>query len=274
MSSRQPIAADPRVPYRDRVTDTLPHVDPHTDAFHQNPFPTYAMLRAEAPVYEIPDQPGLWFVTTWSLVREALLDPARFEQRAAPGPPGHATAGGGRRDRGDPRAGVARTPRPSARTIRRSTPATASSSTAPSRRASLAWMEPLVEDVSENLAARTARTTQVVDIIDTVTTVPLPVWAILRILGLPEDRYRDDLSRAGRTAARPAHSVREMTAGALAARSERDMLEFQQAICGEPRRCAVRQPQRGPAQPASWRRRRGPRTPLTNRRARAGSCAS
>lgn len=42
------------------------------------------MLRSEAPVYEIPDQPDLWFVTTWSLVREALLDPERFSNVLPP----------------------------------------------------------------------------------------------------------------------------------------------------------------------------------------------
>ena len=74
----------PRLAYREQVTSTLPVVDPHTDAFHQNPYPTYAMLREECPVYEIPGQPGLYFVTTWSLVREALLDPSRFSNVLPP----------------------------------------------------------------------------------------------------------------------------------------------------------------------------------------------
>ena len=56
------IASDLGFLYCAVMTETLPHVNPHSEDFYQNPFPAYAMLRADAPVYEIPDQPGLFFV--------------------------------------------------------------------------------------------------------------------------------------------------------------------------------------------------------------------
>ena len=79
-----PVAVEACLTYRRPVTDTLPRLDPHTDAFYQDPYPTYAQLRDQAPVYEIPDQPGLFFVTTWALVREALMDPERFSNHMPP----------------------------------------------------------------------------------------------------------------------------------------------------------------------------------------------
>ena len=35
-------------------------------------------LRSQAPVARVPGDSELWFVTTWELVREALMDPRRF----------------------------------------------------------------------------------------------------------------------------------------------------------------------------------------------------
>jgi cytochrome P450 len=60
-------------------------------------------------------------------------------------------------------------------------------------------------------------------------TVPLPVWAIMRILGL-DDRYRDDLRRWS-------DSSNASLGGKLTAErwieTERDVLEYQQVICRE-----------------------------------------
>ena len=59
-------------------------------------------------------------------------------------------------------------------------------------------------------------------------TIPLPVWAIMRILGI-EDRYREDLRRWS-------DSSNASLGGKLSAERwlevERDILEFQQVICG------------------------------------------
>ncbi len=206
------------------MTDTVPHVDPHTDAFHQNPYPTYAMLRHEAPVYEIPDQPGLFFVTTWPLVREALMDPQRFSslmpaaRRDTP-PPEVAAEVAALRAQGFeylPALGANDPPDHTRyrRMVNRSFTVRG-----------LAWMEPLVDEVSDQLAAALPDD-EVVDIMEAVT-IPLPVWAIMRILGV-DDRYRDDLRRWS-------DSSNAALGGKLSAERwlevERDVLEYQQVIC-------------------------------------------
>jgi cytochrome P450 len=92
---------------------------------------------------------------------------------------------------------------------------------------SLAWMEPLVDEVADTLAAALPDD-EVVDIMEAVT-VPLPVWAIMRILGL-DDKYRDDLRRWS-------DSSNASLGGKLTAdrwiETERDVLEYQQVICRE-----------------------------------------
>lgn len=214
-----------RVPYRDQVTATLPHVDPHADHFHQNPFPTYAMLRAEAPVYEIPGQPGLWFVTSWSLVREALLDPRRFSNMLPPA----------RRDTPPAEVleeveairaqGFAYTPALGTNDPPQHTRYRKMINRAFTPRA-IAWMDPLVNEVADQLAGG-LEDGEVIDAMERIT-IPLPVWAIMRILGI-EDRYRDDLRRWS-------DSSNASLGGKLTAERwlevERDILEFQQVICG------------------------------------------
>ena len=134
------------------MTDTLPHVDPHTDGFYQNPYPTYAMLRAEAPVYEIPDQPGLYFVTTWALVREALMDPGRFSNVLPPArrtePPAEVVDEiEAIRAQGFPYTPALGTNDPPQHTRYRKMVNRAFTVRA------LAWMEPLVDEVADQLAA-------------------------------------------------------------------------------------------------------------------------
>jgi cytochrome P450 len=206
--------------------DTFPAVNPHEDAFHQDPFPTYAMLRSEAPVYEIPDTPGLFFVTTWSLVREALMDPGRFSnvmphaRRTSPPPEVEAEIQA-LRDQGYPYTPALGTNDPPQHTRYRKMVNRAFTVR------SLAWMEPLVDEVADQLA-EALPDGEVVDIMEAVT-VPLPVWAIMRILGL-DDRYRDDLRRWS-------DSSNASLGGKLTAErwieTERDVLEYQQVICRE-----------------------------------------
>lgn len=205
---------------------TLPSVNPHDDAFYQDPFPTYAMLRSEAPVYEIPDTPGLFFVTTWSLVREALMDPARFSnvmphaRRTSP-PVEVAAEVEALRAQGYPYTPALGTNDPPQHTRYRKMVNRAFTVR------SLAWMEPLVDEVADTLAA-SLPDDEVVDIMEAVT-IPLPVWAIMRILGL-DDKYRDDLRRWS-------DSSNASLGGKLTAdrwvETERDVLEYQQVICGE-----------------------------------------
>lgn len=206
------------------MTDTLPRIDPHTDAFYQDPYPTYALLRDQAPVYEIPDQPGLFFVSTWALVREALMDPARFSnhlpaaRRDTP-PPEVAAEVEALRAQGYPYRPALGTNDPPDHTryrkmVNRSFTARG-----------IAWMEPLVDEVADQIAA-SLPDDEVVDAMESIT-VPLPVWAIMRILGV-EDRYRDDLRRWS-------DSSNAALGGKLSAERwlevERDVLEYQQVIC-------------------------------------------
>jgi cytochrome P450 len=205
---------------------TLPAVNPHDDAFYQDPFPTYAMLRSESPVYEIPDTPGLFFVTTWSLVREALMDPARFSNvmphARRTSPPAEVAADvEALRAQGYPYTPALGTNDPPQHTRYRKMVNRAFTVR------SLAWMEPLVDEVADTLAAALPDD-EVVDIMEAVT-VPLPVWAIMRILGL-DDKYRDDLRRWS-------DSSNASLGGKLTAdrwiETERDVLEYQQVICRE-----------------------------------------
>lgn len=205
---------------------TLPSVNPHDDAFYQDPFPTYALLRSEAPVYEIPDTPGLFFVTTWSLVREALMDPARFSNvmphARRTSPPAEVAADvEALRAQGYPYTPALGTNDPPQHTRYRKMVNRAFTVR------SLTWMEPLVDEVADTLAAALPND-EVVDIMEAVT-IPLPVWAIMRILGL-DDKYRDDLRRWS-------DSSNASLGGKLTAdrwiETERDVLEYQQVICRE-----------------------------------------
>ena len=206
--------------------ETMPAVNPHEDSFYQDPFPTYSMLRAEAPVYQIPDTPGLFFVTTWPLVREALMDPGRFSnvmphaRRTSPPPEAEAQVQA-LRAQGYPYSPALGTNDPPQHTRYRKMVNRAFTVR------SLAWMEPLVDEVADQLAAALPDD-EVVDIMESVT-IPLPVWAIMRILGL-DDRHRDDLRRWS-------DSSNASLGGKLTAErwieTERDVLEYQQVICRE-----------------------------------------
>lgn len=211
--------------YRQRVTETLPRISPHTEAFYQDPYPDYALLRDQAPVYEIPDQPGLFFVTTWALVREALMDPERFSNRMPPArrdtpPPEVEAQVEALRAQGIPYRPALGTNDPPDHTryrkmVNRSFTVRG-----------LAWMEPLVDEVADQIAAALPDG-EIVDAMESIT-VPLPVWAIMRILGV-EDRYRADLRRWS-------DSSNAALGGKLSAERwlevERDVLEYQQVICG------------------------------------------
>jgi cytochrome P450 len=89
----------------------------------------------------------------------------------------------------------------------------------------LAWMEPLVDEVADQIA-EALPDGEVVDAMENIT-VPLPVWAIMRILGV-DDRYREDLRRWS-------DSSNAALGGKLSAERwlevERDVLEYQQVFC-------------------------------------------
>lgn len=167
-----------------------PHVDPYADAFLQDPYPTYAELRQVAPVYPVPGH-DFTMVTTMELCRDVLRDPATYANSVGAArrsqPPAEVAAEvEAIRAQGFPyRPALGLNDPPSHSRYRQLinrafTPR------------SLRWMEPLVESVAEELAA-SLPDGETVDLVAAVTR-PLPIWAILRILGLPDDR-RDDVAR-------------------------------------------------------------------------------
>lgn len=71
--------------------------DPYAYEIHEDPYPTYARLREEAPLYHNPDQ-GFWVLSRYHDVMGAFRDSARFSSAegvsidpAASGPHAHRT---------------------------------------------------------------------------------------------------------------------------------------------------------------------------------------
>lgn len=205
-------------------TDTMT-VDPYDDDFQQDPFPSYRRLRAESPIYQVPGEP--WFmVTTMDLIRQVLRDPATYSNavstaRRSEPPAEVAEEVAAIRAQGylyRPALGLNDPPEHGRyrRLVNRAfTPR------------ALAWMDPLVEQTARELAGALPDG-EVVDIIDTVTR-PLPIFAILRILGLPEER-RADIARWSEAATA---SLGAKLTSERWLEVERDMLDFQQVISGE-----------------------------------------
>ena len=166
----------------------MTRLDPFTDEFQQCPYPTLAALRRTSPVQALVE-PGWYVVTTMDLVREVLTDPGRFSNqvsRRTPPPPEVAEAVAEIRAHGFPYVPTLLLNDPPLHTQYRRLVQRAFTPRA------LAWMEPLVADVAEELAASLPEGGPM-DLIE-VFTRPLPVWAISRVLGLPDDR-RDDVRR-------------------------------------------------------------------------------
>ncbi len=200
-------------------------VDPYSDEFQQRPFPWYQKLRAEAPIYQVPGHD--WFmVTTMDLIRQALKDPKTFANGVTSGrrsePPAEvADQVAAIRARGYPYQAALGLNDPPVHTRYRRLINRAFTPR------SLAWMEPLVEQTARELAAALPDD-EVVDIVDAVTR-PLPIFAILRILGLPDER-RHDIARwsDAATASLGAQLTPEQWI-----QTELDILDFQQVISAE-----------------------------------------
>lgn len=200
-------------------------VDPYADGFQQCPFPVYAQLRATAPVYEVPDQ-GFFMVTTMELVREVLRDPATFansvhSRRRSEPPPEIVDEIAAIRAQGFPYQAALGLNDPPRHTRYRSLVTRAFMPRA------LQWMDPLVTSAARELVAGLPDG-GTVDIVESLAW-PLPVYAISRVLGLP-DSWRDDIARwsDAATASLGSHMTAERWLTA-----ERDMLDFQQRIVPE-----------------------------------------
>lgn len=200
-------------------------LDPYDPGFQQTPFPVYAALRRAAPVVEVPGH-GWFAVTTMELVRAALRDPVTYANSGVAGrrsepPPEVAAEVAAIRARGHPYRPALGLSDPPVHTRYRRLVNRAFTPRA------LSWMEPLVESAARELAAALPDG-QVVDVVAAFTR-PLPVWAILRVLGLSDDR-RDDVARWS-----------DAATASLGARldpqrwleAERDVLDFQLAMAGE-----------------------------------------
>ena len=199
---------------------------PYDDAFYQDPHPSYARLRHDAPVYAIPEEPGLFFVTTWALVREVLRDPETFSnvmpaaRRAVP-PPEVADELALLRGKGMPYTSTLNGSDPPRharyrRLVNRSfTPR------------ALASMEPVVDEVANSLV-QALPDGECVDIMDALT-IPLPVWAIMRILGLA-DAHKVAMRRWSDSATA---SLGSLPTPERWLQVEHDMLEFQQVMTTE-----------------------------------------
>src|ERR1700721_2506088 len=202
------------------------HVDPYSDEFQQSPFAAYAALRATAPVYQVPDH-GFYLITTHALVREVLHDPVTYANsvssaRRTEPPPEIAAESAKIKAQGfasQSALGLSDPPRhPRYRKLvqRAFIPR------------ALAWMDPIIAKASRDLvAALPAPGT--VDIVRTLAW-PVPVYAISRILGLP-DSWHEDIGRWSDAAtaslgAKPLEPERWL-------QTERDIIEYQRRISAE-----------------------------------------
>src|SRR5215471_4211464 len=169
------------------TSDGLPALDPFSDDFQQAPFVWYARLREQAPVYRVPGH-DWYMITTMDLVREALRDPQTFSnvvdvgRRSAP-PSEVAAEVAAIRAEGMPYVPALGLNDPPRHTRYRRLVNRAFTPRA------LAGMEPLIESVAAELVTALPEDDEV-DFVDALAR-PLPIYAILRILGLPESRRAD-----------------------------------------------------------------------------------
>lgn len=201
----------------------LASVNPFSEDFQQRPFQTLAALRAQEPVHALAE-PGWYIVTTMELARQVLTDPGRFSNqvsRRTPPPPEVADEVAAIRAQGYPYVPTMLLNDPPAHTRYRQLVQRAFTPRA------LSWMEPLVAQVAEELAAALPEGGPI-EFIE-VFARPLPVWAISRVLGLPDER-RDDVHRWTNAATANIGAKLEATEWP---RVERDLLDFQLTIAAE-----------------------------------------
>ena len=169
-------------------------------------------------------EPGWYIVTTIELAREVLTDPARFSNQVSrrTSPPAEvADEVAAIRSQGFPYVPTLLLNDPPAHTRYRRMVQRALTPRA------LAWMEPLIADVAEELAS-SLPDGRTIGLIETFAR-PLPVWAISRVLGLPDDR-RDDVRRWTDAATA---TIGAQLAPERWAQVERDLLDYQLTIAAE-----------------------------------------
>ena len=165
-------------------------VDPFSPVFQRDPYPGYEDLRATAPVYRVPGH-DLYLIVTADLVRQVLRDPATFSnsvtsnRRAEPPPEVAAQVEAIRAGGHEYQSALGLSDAPRHTRIRRMV------QRAFTPRA-LGWMDPVVARIAQDLvdALPVDRPVELVGALAR----PLPIYAICRILGLP-DEWRDDITR-------------------------------------------------------------------------------
>ena len=170
------------------TTSCLPPLDAFGEEYQQEPTAPLARLREEAPVHPMTE-PGWFIVTTRALAVEVLTSPARFSNqvsRRTQPPPEVAAEVEALRAQGLPYMPTLLMSDPPAHTRYRGLVQRAFTPRA------LSWMEPLIADVAAELAAALPAG-EPFELVERFA-LPLPVWAISRVLGLPDDR-RDDVRR-------------------------------------------------------------------------------
>jgi cytochrome P450 len=168
-------------------------IDIDDSAFLQCPFPDLARAREASGVCPVPSR-GWYIVTRAELVREVLRDTARFSSqvhRHSEPPPEVQAEVAVIRAKGWPYTPALGTNDPPVHTRYRKLVNQVFTPRA------LLWMEPLVVQAADELA-RALPDGKAIDFF-TAFAQPLPIWAISRILGLPDSR-RADVQRWTRAA--------------------------------------------------------------------------
>jgi cytochrome P450 len=166
-------------------------VDPFDPQFQQNPFPTFAELRRTDPVHYVAEQ-DFYMVTAMDLVREALREPKLYSNtetsraRTTEPPPEIADQVAAIRAKAFPYVPALNLNDPPTHTRYRRLINKAFTPRA------VAHMEEIVDDVAHELVAALVDG-ESVDIVDALAR-PLPVFAIVRIFGLDDER-RNDIAR-------------------------------------------------------------------------------
>lgn len=200
----------------------MAELDLFSPEFQQRPLATLADLRRSEPVARASN--GWFVVTSGELVRAVLTDTELFSNAVSRGSPPPAEVA-------DEVAAIRAGGPPSVPTLLLNDPPRHTRYRRLISRAftprALTWMDPLVAQVADDLAAALPPD-EPIDFIDAFAR-PLPVWAISRVLGL-SDEQRDDVRRwtDAATAAIGAQLAAERWPAV-----ERDMLDLQLTMADE-----------------------------------------
>lgn len=201
-------------------------VDPFDPQFQRDPFPMFAELRESDPVHYIAEH-DWYMVTSMDLIREALRQPKLFSNTETT-----------RARRTEPPAEIAEQVAAIRAEAFSYVPAMNLNDPPVHTRyrklinkaftpRAVAHMESIVASVARELVAE-LRDGEQIDMVDALAR-PLPVWAIVRILGLDDER-RNDIARWSDAAT--ASLGRRLTNDEWLA-TEQDNVDFQKAMAAE-----------------------------------------